>query len=72
MSKKLEVIDNGGFWNVCVEGEETTCFTKTKGSDEWGCAPEDNRPTWEALCEKAGFESDDDAEAALNAAVEAI
>lgn len=72
MSKKLEVIDNGDFWNVYVEGEEMKAFTKGKDADEWGCAPEDNRPTWEALCEKAGFGSDAEAESALDAAVEAL
>ena len=70
MKSTLEALDCGDFLNAIVNGDEFgPCFTMNKETAEWGCAPEDSRPIWEMLCRKAGFRSDEEAEAALNALI---
>lgn len=71
MKSTLEALDCGDFLNAIVNGDEFgPCFTMNKETAEWGCAPEDNRTTWERLREQAGFRLDEEAEAALNALIE--
>jgi hypothetical protein len=58
--------NRGSFTNVYVGLYSDQCFTIHHHYRVWGTAPENNRPTWELLCDKAGLDPDN-AEAALNA-----
>ena len=64
----FEVIDNDEFVNVAVAGVSEACFTINKEFGVWGCAPEDNAPTWAFLCEKLGDTDSESVIAKLNAA----
>ena len=65
--RALSVEFGGDFINVTVGGIESPCFTIDLDALVWGTAPEDNASTLEKLLEMTGFESREDAVAALNA-----
>jgi hypothetical protein len=59
-SVKFETLDGGEYINVFIADTDSPFFTINKKEREWGCAPEDNWPTWETLCERAGYDPNGD------------